>query len=291
MVNGMPFGAAFFSVLICILFGANPAVMKISLKGLGPFTNAAIRFSFAALCILLWARATGKPLSLKKEQFVRIALLGVLFSFQLSFFFIGISKTTATHGALIMNLQPFVVMVLAHFFIPDDGITFKTVTGLIFGFAGVLILLADAPFGGGMFEGDLFVLAAVLLWGINAVFTKRIITTIHPVTITLYPMLLASPVFILNAFLWNELTFATFDTGIVLALAYQILVTASFGMVAWNYLISRYGATNLHSFIFIMPLSGVFLGVFMLGEAITPYLVVAMIMVTTGLIIVNRRCR
>ncbi len=78
---------------------------------------------------------------------------------------------------------------------------------------------------------------------------------------------------------------------IIIALFYQAIVTASFGYVIWNTMIQRYGATALHSFIFIVPLSGVFFGVLLLGESVSSRLAVSICLVTAGLLIVNYRAK
>jgi drug/metabolite transporter (DMT)-like permease len=79
------------------------------------------------------------------------------------------------------------------------------------------------------------------------------------------------------------------DASIIKAMLYQTFVTASFGLVAWNTMIRRFGATALHSFVFIMPISGVFLGVTLLNEPVTANLIGAIILVVTGLLIVNKK--
>ncbi len=68
---------------------------------------------------------------------------------------------------------------------------------------------------------------------------------------------------------------------------YQSLVAASFGYVAWNYLLSRYGATALHSFVFLMPVSGVLFGGLLLGEPFTLNILVALILIMTGIFVVH----
>ncbi len=80
-----------------------------------------------------------------------------------------------------------------------------------------------------------------------------------------------------------------FNPTIIKALLYQSLVTASFGFIAWNSLLQKFGATALHSFIFIMPLAGVLFGVLLLDETITPHLIISIIFIVTGVIIVNLR--
>ena len=281
--------AAVFTIFLCTLFGANAVAIKISLAGLGVFTTAAIRFGGAALVIYLWALLSRKPILINPHQFKQMVVLGVVFYVQLSMFYLGLARTTASHGTLISNILPFVVLVLAHYFIKEESISVKKVTGLVLGFCGVLLLFGEASqLQQEMLQGDLFVLAAVLIWGGNAIYTKRIIGSFHPVQITLYPVAVSAPLFLLTALILDKEMVMYIDGSIVVALAYQTFVTASFGLIGWMMMIKRYGATTLHSFIFIMPISGVFFGVVMLGEPLTMRLIGSIILVTVGLIVVNR---
>ena len=285
----MDVGAVVFTVFLCVLFGANAVAIKISLTGLGVFTTAGLRFGIAAVVIFLWAKLTGKPVRLTSHQLQLMLILGVIFYAQLSLFYLGLSRTTASHGTLIANILPFVVLVLAHFFIKEERISTKKVVGLVLGFCGVLLLLGDA---GQMEEevlrGDLFVLAAVMIWGGNAIYTKRIIGSFHPIQITLYPLAVAAPLFLVTALFFDQEMVRYVDASILGAMAYQTFVTASFGLIGWMMMIKRYGATTLHSFIFIMPISGVFFGVLLLGEPLTKNLLGSILLVTVGLIVVNR---
>ena len=285
----MDVSAVVFTVFLCVLFGANAVAIKISLTGLGVFTTAGLRFGIAAVVILLWAKLTGKPVRLTSHQLRLMLILGVIFYAQLSLFYLGLSRTTASHGTLIANILPFVVLVLAHFFIKEERISTKKVVGLVLGFCGVLLLLGDA---GQMEEevlrGDLFVLAAVMIWGGNAIYTKRIIGSFHPIQITLYPLAVAAPLFLVTALFFDQEMVRYVDASILGAMAYQTFVTASFGLIGWMMMIKRYGATTLHSFIFIMPISGVFFGVLLLGEPLTKNLLGSILLVTVGLIVVNR---
>ena len=131
-------------------------------------------------------------------------------------------------------------------------------------------------------------LLAVVVWSFNAVYTKRIIADFHPLQITMYPMMIASLLFVIAGVLFDDKMVSQLDIRIIEAMAYQIFVTASFGMVAWNTLIRKYGATSLHSFVYIMPISGVILGVLILDEPITLSLIGSVLFIASGLIIVNR---
>ncbi len=284
--------AAVFTILLCVLFGANAVAIKISLAGLGVFTTAGIRFGLAAVVILFWALLTGKPVRVSFYQFKLMVVLGLIFYVQLSLFYLGLSRTTASHATLIANILPFVVLVLAHYFIEEEFISLKKVLGLILGFCGVLLLLGDAgQLDRDVLVGDLFVLSAVLIWGGNAIYTKRIIGSFQPSQITLYPVAISAPLFLLTALFLDPEMVSFVDGSILMSMAYQTFVTASFGLIGWTMMIKRYGATTLHSFIFIMPISGVFFGVVMLGEPLTMGLIGSIVLVTVGLIVVNRSPR
>ena len=131
------FWAVIFTVFICMLFGANAVAIKISLKGLGVFTTAGIRFSISSIAIFLWARITGRSFSIKREQVHQLMVISVVFTAQLSLFYLGLSKSNASRGTLLVNFQPFFTLFLAHFFIPGDRVTTRKIMGLLMGFFGV----------------------------------------------------------------------------------------------------------------------------------------------------------
>lgn len=275
-----------------MLFGANAVAIKISLVGMGVFTTAGLRFAIAAVTIFLWALWKAKPLIINKKQALQLFVLALIFFAQMSFFYTGQGKTTASHGTLIANILPFVVMILAHFFLPGDKINTKKVVGLLLGFTGVILLFFEkTEIAAHSLEGDIFILVGVVIWGVNVVYVKNIIKDFHPIQITLYPMIMGLPFYLIAALVLDDKMIHSLTPAVINGLLYQSLVTASFGFLMWNTLIRKYGATALHSFVFILPLSGVFFGVLLLGEPVTLNLIGSIILVTTGLIIVNYRSK
>jgi len=288
--NALTLSASISAVFLGILFGANAVAIKISLTGMGPFTNAGIRFALAGAAITVFAKTTRVPLAITGKQARQLLILALIFTAQLSFFYAGMARTTASHGTLIINLLPFIILILAHFFIPGDCITFKKSAGISLGFTGVVFLFLDsATLGSGLKTGDLLVFCAVMLWGCNAVYVKRIISEVNAVQIVLYPMIFAVPVFLFCGFFWDTPMIHSLNPTIFKALFYQAFVTASFGFVAWNSLIKRYGVTAVHSFVFIMPAAGVFFGVLILDEPLTLNLLTAGFFIIAGILVVHIR--
>ncbi len=284
--------AAIFTVCLCVLFGANAVAIKISLSGLGVFTTAGLRFSMASATIYLWARITGRSFKVKSGQVRQLLIISMVFTVQLSLFYLGLSKSNASRGTLMVNLQPFFTLFLAHFFIPGDRITKRKTLGILLGFAGVAFVFLEKKGVSADFKiGDLIILFAAFLWSCSAVYTKRIIHAFKPFHLVLYPMIFSAPLFFLEGFFWDTAMIAHIDTKILCALLYQSFVTASFCFVAWLTLLQKYGAVALHSFIFFMPISGVMLGGLILEEPITVNILIALFLIVSGILLVNFRQR
>ncbi|GMQ79794.1 MAG: DMT family transporter [Thermodesulfobacteriota bacterium] len=286
----LSFLPAAFTVFICMLFGANAVAIKISLEGIGVFTTAGIRFGIASITIFLWAKITGRSFKIKKEQILQLFVISIVFTIQLSLFYLGLNKSNASRGTLLVNFQPFFTLFLAHFFIPGDQITKRKIMGILMGFAGVAFVFLEKKGVTSDFNtGDMMILLAAFLWACNAVYTKRIISAFQPFQIALFPMIFSVPLFFLGGILWDHHMIAFVDAKIIGSMVYQSVVTASFGFVVWNSLLQKYGAVALHSFIFIMPITGVLLGGLILGEPITINIYIAMLLIVAGILIIHFR--
>ncbi|MBI9083556.1 MAG: DMT family transporter [Desulfobacterales bacterium] len=288
--HSLPPGAALATAILCVLFGANAVAIKLSLTGLGTFTCAALRFAMAAVIVAVWARTTGRRLSIKAGYRGHLWIISAGFTLQLALFYLGVSRTDASRATLVANLQPFFILFLAHKFIPDDRITPRKMGGILLGFSGVcLVFMENSGLASMPRTGDAIVLAAAFIWACNAVYVKRVIDHFSAFQLVLFPMLFSVPVFAGLGLLLDRPMIGHISPAVTGSMLYQGLVTASFGFVAWNHLLGKYGAVALHSFIFIMPISGVVLGSLVLGEPISGKLAGAMGLITTGIVVVHWR--
>jgi drug/metabolite transporter (DMT)-like permease len=288
----LPLLAAIFTSILCIGFGANAVAIKISLSGLGAFSTAGLRFSIATLAIFLWAKISQRSFTIKKGQAHQLLIISMLFTVQLGLLYFGLNKTNASRGTLLINLQPFFVLFLAHCFIPGDQITKRKILGLFMGFTGMaMVFLGRKGITTDIQTGDFMILINAFIWACNTVYTKKIINAFDPFQIVLYPMIFSVPFFFLAGLLWDGTMIEYVNLNVLIALLYQGLVTASFGFVAWNSMLQKYGAVSLHSFLFIMPVSGVLLGGLVLGEPITFNILLALVLIVSGILMVNLKTR
>jgi drug/metabolite transporter (DMT)-like permease len=280
--------AAVLAGSLCVLWGANTVAIKFSLSGLGPFSAAAIRFGLSAGFLWAWAQVSSQRLSPAPGQMRLLILNSLLFFMQLSLVYVGFTMTSASRGALLTNLQPFFLLVLAHFCLSNDRITVLKLVGLILGFAGAACVLLDRhESGADLMAGDLLLLVSTILWACSAAFTKHLARSIPSVQIVFYQFLFSVPLFGLGAPLWDAPMIRRVDFGIAAAIAFQVVLTTSFAFVAWTRLMQTYGAVALHSFVFLIPVSGVFLAAVVLEEPMTEMILVAMVLITAGIAIVQ----
>jgi drug/metabolite transporter (DMT)-like permease len=255
------------------------------------FTAACLRFALAALSTSLWAWSTGKDFRLKQGQFKHVFILTLIFVFQIGLYNVGLKFTHASRGTLLSNLQPFFVLILAHFFIPGDRITFKKILGIVFGFIGVsFILFQKEGVTAELRTGDLLTLISVTLWAINAVYTKKILSGFTPFHLVFYPGILSVPFFFIGALIWDTPMVTAINTDVVISILYQGIVTASFGFVVWMELLNKYGAVAMHSYVFILPVAGVFFGGVVLGEPVmSGHIMMSLFFIVLGIAVVHSR--
>jgi len=284
--NPLSLQASIGAILLCCLFGANAVAIKFALTGLGTFTAASIRFSIAVVALFLWTRFKHQSLRFRKGQAHQLLIISVLFVAQICLFYLGLSKTFASRGTLIVNLVPFLVLLLSHFFTRDDRITLGKLLGILMGFSGILFMFTQkGDISGELRTGDMIIFCATLLWACSGVYTKKIIQNYRPIQMVFYPLMFAIPILFICAFTFDEPMVNAPGGGVVAAIFYQGLITGSFGFVAWNVLLQRYGAVSLHTFIFIMPMVGVLLSGLLLKEPITGNILVALALIGAGIFI------
>ena len=284
--GALPFSMAPLVILLIASFGVNAIAVKIALTGISMFTLAAIRISISIIVIATWAKMSGKSFHIGKKNYSRIAILTASQLVVLALFFYGIKLTLASRVSLINNVQPFLIMILAHFFIPEDKIELRKIAGIVLCFTGIYILFKpDSAGNSSIMNGDYIILAAVLLVSISTIYTKKIISDFDPYQLVLFPMIFSVPIYWLLALVFESPMIFKINTEIIISVLYQSIITGSFGFVVWNILLNKYGAVSLHTYVFIMPVAGVFFSWLILGEQLASGVMLTLALITSGIII------
>ncbi len=278
-------------LIITMTWGANMAIIKLATRDIAPLFMAGIRSLVAALCLCIWMKSRGMVLFASRTIVLHGVVAGVLFGIEFGLMFVGLKYTLASRGSVILYVAPFAAAVGAHFFLADDHLNRWKICGLLMAFVGLVVLfLKDlGTFSFEALPGDILFLIAGVFWGLTTVYIKKYLAwRANPLQVLFYQLLFSAPFLIVLSLALESPMVSGFSLLTGFSLFYQCIIVAFLSYLVWFVLVARYPVSLLHAFSFFTPVFGVvFSGVIILGETISPNLILALIMVSLGMILVN----
>jgi drug/metabolite transporter (DMT)-like permease len=282
-------GATVVAAVTNLIWGTNPAALKIALRSLPPIGSAGLRFGIAAVGVVLWCWLTKVKLRPQPGEGRWLAINSAMFVAQIATFTLGVYFGTAAHSIVVLYIYPFLVVALAHFFLPGERISTGRVAGLAVAFSGILLLFGS-QFGhwtGTLLLGDLIQLLSGLILASQIVFLKHALVRIEPSRVVLWQMLTAGTVFLAYSFGIEHLAHAQGTAASWGAIIYQGVVIGAICFTVWMWQIRRYSASALSIFGFIAPPAGVIMSGVVLHEPLTALLLVSAGLVAGGIVVSN----
>lgn len=281
--------AAILLTVLCLIWGLNAPAIKISNEGIAPIFCAGLRSVVATACLIIWM--IRKRLQLFPGRLADGLFIGFLFGVEFGLLYVALLYTTASSAWLLLYTTPFFHALGAHFFLSDDRLSWRKVTGLMLAFAGILILLS-AHLGLPSIQqliGDLLAIGAAVLWALTTVYIKRrLVTVVSPYHTLFYQILFSIPILFLFSFVFQETPVQAINWLILISFAYQSIVVAFVSYLAWFFLVHSYPVSRLASFSFLTPVFAALAGVLLLGEELTTRLILSLTLVSIGIYVVNR---
>jgi len=278
-------------ILVCLLWGAGFSFMKVGLQYLPPFLFVGVRFLITAACVALYMRLLRIQWRFPRPMLWPMAALTGLFFTQQGALFVGLKFTTAGRTGVILNTQPIITALMAHWFVEHDKLTWAKLAGLLMAVFGVFFVFRESfrHFDQGLLVGDLLTLLAAVGWGVQNVLTKRVVKHVAPPAMTTWQAGGSCVLFLLVSVLFDPgpIPKRPLDLAFFVAIAYLIFVATVFGFVVWVYLLEHNNPSRVTSFCFITPVASVFFGWLILGEAISRDIIVATALVGLGIFIAN----
>jgi drug/metabolite transporter (DMT)-like permease len=267
------------------------AFVKIAARDIAPLFMAGIRSLVASLCLYIWMKARGLALFPSKLVLSHGIVAGLLFGFEFGLIFVGLQYTMASRGYVLLYTAPFFAAVGAHFFLVGDRLNIWKVSGLMLAFSGVVILFMK-KIGAFSFEalpGDALFIVAGAAWGATTVYIKKFLTLkTDPLQILFYQLFFSTPFLLAISFMVERPIISGFSLATGFSLFYQCIIVAFLSYLVWFVLVSRYPVSLLHAFSFFTPVFGViFSGLLMLRESVGVNLILALILVSMGMVLVN----
>ncbi|MBM7066726.1 DMT family transporter [Actibacterium sp. 188UL27-1] len=279
-------------ILFSALLGFNQVAIKIVNDGLQPIFSAGLRSLGAVGCIWLFMVLCGKRVVFARNMLGPGVLIGLFFTFEFVCLFLALDLTTVTRTSVIFYSMPLWLALAGHFLLEAERLTKPKLAGLALAFLGVVWAIVTRDGGGeASLLGDLLALGAALGWTgialcVRATRIREIAAEMQlmwQVSVSAVLLLALSPLFgpLLRepeAIHW-------------IGLAFQTVVVATLGFMFWFWLLKIYPAASVAAFGFLSPIFGVAFGWVILNEDVGSEILVALVLVSAGLWLINRPIR
>lgn len=284
------FGATIL-VGFSLLMGLNQVMIKLVNVGFQPVFQAGLRSALAFLIILPFALLTHKKLSISDGSLVPGILCGILFAGEFLILYQALEYTSVARASVFFYTMPFWVALAAHFIIPGERLTPIRSLGLGLAFVGIAwaLLENDEPVSEYALIGDVACLVGAIFWaGIAMLARTTKLSKSVPVMQLLYQVSVSSIILLAIAPFLGDLIRQ--PTPEILAIfAFQVVVVVCVGFMTWFWILSVYPASDMASFGFLSPVFGVFFGWLILDEPITLSVIGGLVLVSLGVVLINRK--
>ena len=284
--------AWFLLILLSVIWGISPMLIKKSLVSLHPLEIGALRLSFAAIVLLPFLAKNIKEV--KKKDFLILFISGIVGNV-IPYFLYPIAQTKIDSGTsgVLTSLTPFFALIIGVLFYNQKA-TKNNLIGLTIGFLGTitLILFANNSRGFGSDVFGLFVVLATLLYGINLNLIKHHLNHLKPITIASFSIVSILPITLyllldLTPFIDHIEKFEIHRNQFYYVAVLGILSTSIATIIFYN-LIKIKDTVFASLVTYLMPIVAVSIGVID-GENINSIQLLGMILIIFGVFISGKK--
>jgi drug/metabolite transporter (DMT)-like permease len=258
--------------------------------------QAGIRFCGAAVLVLLWCAWRGQKLF--PEPLARDAswwpgvLAGVLFTAEFAFLQLGLLHISASRLTVFLYTAPFWVAAIVPLVVAAERLRSAQWAGMGLAFVAVAYALKDNLVQGAAqpLLGDALALAAGASWGLTTVVIRAsALGKSGAEKILFYQVAISGPGLMLMSGLLGERWPDSLSVFAWVSLSLQVVVGGFASFLVWMWLLGRYPATKLSSFVFLTPVFALLTGSLWLNEPVTLGLLLGLLGVGVGIVLVNRK--
>jgi drug/metabolite transporter (DMT)-like permease len=138
--------------------------------------------------------------------------------------------------------------------------------------------------------GDLLAICAGMFWGLTTIVIRSTrLARVSPEKLLFYQVIVSTATLPFLSLLLGEQWVWRFSPFASFSLLVQTVAGAFASYLAWMWMLGRYPATKISSFVFLTPVFALFFGAIWLSEPVTTNLLAALALVAGGIVLVNRR--
>ncbi|MGE5472237.1 MAG: DMT family transporter [Bacteroidota bacterium] len=260
-----------------------------------PLAVAALRFVVAGLVLGAVALASegAIPLPQDRREWGVITGLGFfgIFLYGLCFFY-GLQHIPAGRGALVVALNP-VVVVLTAWLLGDEPMTARKAIGSAIALAGCLTVIGNgnplALLQGTVGFGEVLIVGCVLSWTAYTFIARQATRTLSPLATTLWGSLAGALMLGLAAFLPGDVAPAAWSWRVWASMLFLAIFGTAIAYTWFTAAVHRLGAGHASVFINLVPVFAVLQAAVLLDERLGLSVLAGGLLVIAGVWLATQR--
>ncbi len=284
----------FEASLVTFLWSSSYVLIRIGLEEINPLAFAAYRYFLASLILLFPFYLQFRKNKKGRLNLIRISLFLVLgftgFFIAQGFQFIGLFFLNSVTVTFILNLTPLFVLALSIVFLNEWPSSFQSI-GIIMTLFGVVVFFYDALADFGTVTGVLITLISGVGWAFYIIISRHALAKDNESVITLTSISMLFGAFMLlgaTGLTGNLVNVSFYGWMIILWLS---IVNTAVAFFLWNHALKTLKAIEQSILQNSMLIQISLLAFFFLQESISEFNILGMIIVFSGVLIVQLRTK
>jgi drug/metabolite transporter (DMT)-like permease len=282
-------------LILCGIWGSTWLFIKIGLVDLPPLTFAGIRFLLATIILMVIVLVRRAAWPRTRREWSLIIVVGFLqFTLNYGLVFWGEQYIPSGLAAVLQSTFPAFGLVIAHFYLPLERLSFARAGGVLLGILGVAIIFSNQMNVAGSMAllGSIALVLSALFGSYSNVLVKAYGTGIDPQVFAAAQMMFGLvPLLIIGVSLEGNPLRLHWTTKAVICLAYLVVVGSviAFGLYYW--LVRHMDVTKTMLIALVTPVVAVILGMITLHEKLNWRLLAGGACIISGLALLALRKR
>jgi drug/metabolite transporter (DMT)-like permease len=293
----LPLQAIPYVILLGFFFGSTLVVSRFSVGQFEPSTYIGLRLLIAGVAHLLVYLFLSRRFPLPKDRTVwkHAIFLGVFgTAIPMTCIVTSLQYLSSGVSSTLLTLGPAVIVILAHFVLPDESLTRRKAMGVTIAFAGALFLALSGETGlsGGEAVnplGYILIFIAIFISNGMTVYSRKYMKDFDAYDVASIRMWAAALVVLPLSIIMIGVNFETVTATGYVGLLYAALIGTFAGLLLAFYNIKRFGATASAMTAYVIPVVAGIGGVLFLDEHITAVMLIGMALIIVGIAILQSK--
>ena len=276
--------------LLVVLWGISWPIYKVALEFTPPLLFAGLRTLLGGLLLGVilvprWNRIRWK------ENWRVYAISGI---FNVVLFYglqtVGLMYVPSGLFSVLVYLQPVLVGIFAWMWLGEAMSRLKVI-GLIIGFLGVAAVSVGGFSGHVAVAGVILAIITAVSWALGTVYVKKVNQRVDSLWLVAFQCTLGGIVLTGAGTVTENWSDIVWNVPYVSGLIFGTVLGISLSWLLYFTLVNSGDASKVASYTFLVPVISVFVSSLVLGEAITAFLLIGLILIGLSIYLVNRRAR